>query len=99
VSLWDRGANLTLLNVGYADLAESYGLYLEDSEERESMDRYRYQLYDKVVARNGREVIEGFENMEGKTLLETGCGRGGGLNFLAKKLKPQYAIGVDMTVS
>ena len=56
MSLWDRGADLTLLNVGYADLAESYGLYL-DSEERDSFDKYRYQLYDKIVTRNGKEVI------------------------------------------
>ena len=96
--MWDRGSDLTLMNVGYADLAEPRGLYL-DSEERDSFDKYRYQLYDKIVVRNGKEVIEGFENIESKTLLETGCGRGGGLNFLAKKLKPQYAIGIDMTVS
>ena len=85
--MWDRGADLTLLNVGYADLSEIRGLFLE-GEERDTFDKYRYQLYEKIVIRNGKEVIEGFENMEGKTLLETGCGRGGGLNLLAKKLKP-----------
>jgi len=59
------------------------------------MDKYRYQLYDKVVVRNAREAL-GIEGMQGKTMLETGCGRGGGLNYIASKMKPQYAIGVDM---
>lgn len=35
--------------------------------------------------------------MENKTLLETGCGRGGGLNYLANALKPQFVIGLDFS--
>ncbi len=46
-------------------------------------------------------VIEagGYESMHGKTVLETGCGRGGGLNFIAQMMHPHYAIGVDSSRS
>jgi ubiquinone/menaquinone biosynthesis C-methylase UbiE len=46
-------------------------------------------------------VIEngGFDDMHNKTILETGCGRGGGLNFIAQIMRPRYAIGVDSSRS
>lgn len=82
------------MNVGYADINEAGGLSLLSEEDKEKFDKFRFQLYHKVVLENGK-----INSMEGKTLLETGCGRGGGLNYLAERLKPQYAIGVDMTAS
>ena len=72
-------------------MGEVQGLFLEDPYKK-LLDRYRLQLYHKIVIENGN-----IDTMEGKTLLETGCGRGGGLDYLAIKLKPQYAIGVDMS--
>ncbi len=72
-------------------MGEVQGLFLEDPYKK-LLDRYRLQLYHKIVIDNGN-----IDSMEGKTLLETGCGRGGGLDYLAMKLKPQYAIGVDMS--
>ena len=33
--------------------------------------------------------------MEGKTLMEAGCGRGGGLRYIADRYRPRIAIGVD----
>ena len=82
LTLWYPGKELTLLNVGYADMGEVQGLFLEDPY-RKLLDRYRLQLYHKIVIENGN-----IDTMEGKTLLETGCGRGGGLDYLAIKLKP-----------
>lgn len=73
---------MTLLNVGYATMGDE-GLSLLGNEVKEKLDKYRIQLYHKIVIENGQ-----VDNMEGKTLLETGCGRGGGLNYLAEKLKP-----------
>lgn len=35
--------------------------------------------------------------MEGKTLVEVGSGRGGGLSFLTRELKPEKSIGVDFS--
>lgn len=57
---------------------------------RNTFDRYRYQLYQFAVLEIG-EIYD----MENKTILETGCGRGGGLNFIAQIMRPRYAIGVD----
>lgn len=90
-TLWYRGDDLTLANVGYAELNEPSGIYL-DNEFKNSFDKYRMQLYDKIVIKNGK-----VDSMEGKTLLETGCGRGGGLFYLSQIVKPHYVIGVDMT--
>ncbi len=96
LTMWYPGRELTLMNVGYADESMHQGLFLE-GEERDCFDKYRLQLYHKIVIINGGEA--GIESMEGKTLLETGCGRGGGINYLATQMKPQYAIGLDMTVT
>jgi len=93
LTLMNPTDQLTLLNVGYADLGQPGGI-IKDSGLEEEFDKYRLQLYHKVVLENGQ-----IESLEGKTLLETGSGRGGGLNYLAQKLKPQYAIGIDMTYS
>ena len=61
---------------------------------RNQFDRYRFQLYQYAVIENG-----GFDDMHNKTILETGCGRGGGLNFIAQLMRPRYAIGVDSSRS
>ncbi len=87
---YESGTDVTLLNTGYADLKESEGLFI-DNQYRQTLDRYRIQLYDHVVVRNG-----GIENMRDKTLLETGCGRGGGLNYIVQKMRPRSAVGVDI---
>lgn len=47
-------------------------------------------MYQFAVLEQG-----GIDSFQGKTLLETGCGRGGGLNYLAQLMRPRYAIGVD----
>jgi cyclopropane fatty-acyl-phospholipid synthase-like methyltransferase len=37
--------------------------------------------------------------MSGKTLLETGCGRGGGLHYITKKMTPESSVGIDISDS
>lgn len=91
LTLWYRGDDLTILNVGYADLNATNGLFLE-GESKNSFDKYRLQLYHKIIVNNGD-----LKSMEGKTLVDVGCGRGGGLNYLAQVLKPLYAIGIDLS--
>jgi hypothetical protein len=83
LTIANQSKELTLLNVGFADLNEAGGLSLLEENDKAKLDKYRFQLYHKVVIENGN-----IKSMEGKTLLETGCGRGGGLNYLAEKLKP-----------
>lgn len=89
VAYFCPGEDLLLINAGYAKLTHD-GITLEDYSQNPEV--YRYQLYHHVVIENG-----GLKNMKGKTLLETGCGKGGGLHYLAKTLKPAEAIGVDFS--
>lgn len=35
--------------------------------------------------------------MRGKSLLETGCGKGGGTNYLMNAVKPSKCVGVDLS--
>jgi cyclopropane fatty-acyl-phospholipid synthase-like methyltransferase len=35
--------------------------------------------------------------MQGKTLVEIGCGRGGGLNYVVQELKPEKTFGIDIS--
>lgn len=35
--------------------------------------------------------------MDGMTLVEIGCGRGGGLNYLVNELKPEKTFGIDIS--
>jgi hypothetical protein len=69
------------MNMGYADLNKREGLYLDTF--RDNFDKYRLQLYDFCVVKHG-----GLTNMSDQTLLETGCGRAGGLNYIASVLHP-----------
>lgn len=39
----------------------------------------------------------GVNNMNGLNILETGCGRGGGLHYIARELNPQSAVGIDIS--
>jgi 2-polyprenyl-3-methyl-5-hydroxy-6-metoxy-1,4-benzoquinol methylase len=93
-----NNTDLTITNVGFATTSEEdiEGLaYLQGGLPgtfRNHFDRFRYQLYQYVVIENGQ-----LESLGDKAILETGCGRGGGLNYLAQLLHPRQAIGVDMS--
>lgn len=80
IAFFCPGEYLTLVNAGYAKLSDE-GIYLEEFSQNPEV--YRYQLYDHVVLRFGD-----VQSLKGKSLLETGCGFGGGLNFLCQKLNP-----------
>lgn len=82
--------DMIFLNAGYADLESDDGVYLKTYKDK--FDVLRFQLYDYVVKRFGR-----VDNLNGLSLLETGCGRGGGLHYLARELNPHSAIGVDIS--
>lgn len=71
-----QGKEMAQINLGYADLSKKDGIFLE-GHHRTAFDKYRLQLYHHCVIDNGE-----LQNMNNKTLLETGCGRGGGLNYI-----------------
>lgn len=82
--------DLTTLNTGFADPEQIDGVFLKDVRDR--FDIYRIQLYHYLVKSFGN-----IESMAGASILETGCGRGGGLNYIAKTFTPDYALGIDIS--
>jgi cyclopropane fatty-acyl-phospholipid synthase-like methyltransferase len=39
----------------------------------------------------------GLRSLKNKVILETGCGKGGGLNYLMSSLVPQKVVGTDIS--
>jgi ubiquinone/menaquinone biosynthesis C-methylase UbiE len=70
------------MNYGFAD--DKQKMPLDPSDE---VNRYPIQLYHQLVSAH---------DLENKDILEIGCGRGGGLFFLTKLLKPSSAVGIDL---
>ena len=82
----DLGADVTFLNYGYAPLdgrAPEPELLPEDQP-----NRHCIQLYRRVA---------GAVELRGKTLLEVGCGRGGGASYVARYCRPASMTGVDFS--
>ncbi|MBT3382472.1 MAG: methyltransferase domain-containing protein [Prolixibacteraceae bacterium] len=82
LSLIDKNADIIFMNYGYSK--DSYKIELEETDEK---NRYSIQLYHLVAT--GVDI-------EGKDILEVGCGRGGGLSYINRYLKPNFATGVDL---
>jgi len=72
------------MNYGFAPLDDTLSLSLNESDEN---DRYCIQLYHEVASQ-----VE----LQGKTVLEVGSGRGGGASYIARYLKPKKMIGMDL---
>jgi SAM-dependent methyltransferase len=83
VSKLDKNAEATFLNYGYAGLNDEK-IELEPQLEA---NRYAIQLYHHVVSR---------VSLQGKDVLEVGCGRGGGASYLARYMNPRRFIGLDI---
>ena len=75
------------LNYGYEKINGDQRLKLKDIDE---IDRYCIQLYNHAVE-NG--------DLKGKTVLEVGCGRGGGASFISRYCNPESYVGLDITQS
>lgn len=81
VSKVDKKAEVVFMNFGFAE--DSHRIPLDPSDE---INRYPIQLYHQLVSAH---------DLENKDILEIGCGRGGGLAFLTRLLKPSSAVGID----
>lgn len=81
----DKKAEVVFMNYGYAE--DSQKMPLDPSDE---VNRYSIQLYHQLVRAH---------DLQNKDILEIGCGRGGGLAFLTKVLKPSSAVGMDLDPS
>ena len=74
---------LKLMNYGYA--SQNMTLELEKEDE---LERYPIQLYHYVASHS---------NVENKTVLEVGSGRGGGASYIARYLDPLSITGIDIS--
>jgi len=77
----DKNAEVVFMNYGFAE--DSHKMSLDPTDEP---NRYPIQLYHQLVRAH---------DLKNKDILEIGCGRGGGLAFLTKLLKPSSALGID----
>ncbi len=75
--------DVVFLNIGYEE-DPPMGLPLAESDET---DRYYIQLYHRVAAQ---------ASIEGKQVLEVGCGHGGGASYLTRTLHPASYTGLDL---
>jgi ubiquinone/menaquinone biosynthesis C-methylase UbiE len=82
ISTIDKNAEVIFMNFGYSNKGEK--VILDDDDEK---NRYSIQLYHHTAT--------GID-MQGKSVLEVGCGRGGGLSYVARYLKPSNIVGVDL---
>ena len=81
VNRLDRAGEVRFLNYGYAG-AERPAL-----EAAEEPERTCAQLYHHVA-----EAVD----LRGKDVVEIGCGRGGGLAYVARAFAPATALGIDL---
>lgn len=86
VSLILKSEDPAFLNYGYAPIdPDVIGLKLDPVDEA---DRIAIELYSRVA---------GGWDLQGKDVLEVGCGRGGGASFIARYLHPASVTAVDLS--
>jgi len=71
------------MNYGYSEDGQRI-----DLDESDESDRYSAQLYHRVAT--GVDVT-------GKDVVDIGCGRGGGISYVARYLSPKSTTGVDLS--
>jgi ubiquinone/menaquinone biosynthesis C-methylase UbiE len=82
VNTIDKDADILLMNYGYHDSNEE----IELKPEYES-NRYSIQLYHRLA-----KSID----LENKSLVEIGCGRGGGLAYITERFSTASSLGIDL---
>jgi len=82
VSTIDKNAEVIFMNFGYSKNKNK--IKLDDDDEK---NRYSAQLYNLV----SEGVVD-----ENKSVLEVGCGRGGGLSFVNRYFSPISVTGIDL---
>jgi len=78
----DKNADILFMNYGYHDDDEHVKL-----EETDEPNRYSVQLYHRLA-----KTVD----IKDKKIVEIGCGRGGGLDYIVRTFSPATALGVDL---
>ncbi len=80
----DKNAEVLFMNFGYAEKPPAVKLEAKDEQ-----NRYSIQLYHHLVS-----TID----LKDKDIVEIGCGRGGGLEFITRLFSPATAKGIDIDI-
>lgn len=82
VNTVDRNAEVLFMNWGFSENDQEIPL-----EEADIPNRYSIQLYHHLASA---------VSLEGRDIVEVGCGRGGGLYYITRNFAPASAIGIDL---
>jgi ubiquinone/menaquinone biosynthesis C-methylase UbiE len=82
ISRIDADNEIVFMNYGYHDPSQNV-----DLDHKDEPNRYSIQLYHRLAS-----TID----LKNKTIVEVGCGRGGGLSYVAKTFSPSGALGIDL---
>lgn len=82
VNTIDKDADILLMNYGYHDSNE-----VIDLKPAYESNRYSIQLYHRLA--NSVDLVN-------KSLLEVGCGRGGGLAYVTERFSTATSLGIDL---
>lgn len=81
----DKNAEVLFMNYGYKYAGDQIELEPEDEP-----NRYSVQLY---------HLLGSSASIAGKKIAEIGCGRGGGLSYIARTYSPASALGIDISTT
>jgi len=81
----DKHHNLIFMNYGYSEPGIVVPL-----DPKDEVNRYSVQLYHHLAE---------MADLKNKDIVEVGCGRGGGLEYIARTCSPLSAIGIDLEKS
>ena len=95
MSWYNQDTDWVTMNYGYALLTD-HGHMIDDllTERQDQHECFSLQLYYFITGTN-----KAFKSLEGKTLVEVGSGRGGGISFLTRVFKPAKAVGIDFSMN
>jgi SAM-dependent methyltransferase len=82
ISTKDKKGEITFMNYGMAGRTPALNLIPEQEKDRYSMQMYHF-VANKI-------------DLKGRSMLEVGCGRGGGLNYIKEHLNPRSVTGLDL---
>lgn len=82
VNKTDKNAAILFMNFGYSDTNQIIRLV-----EHDESNRYSVQLYHHLASA---------VNISNKDIIEIGCGRGGGLEYIIRCFSPASARGIDL---
>lgn len=82
ISRIDADNEIVFMNYGYHDPSKTV-----DLDQKDESNRYSIQLYHRLASS---------VDLKNKSIVEVGCGRGGGLSYVAKTFLPSDALGIDL---